>query len=174
MNEKKPWPRRMKRTKKAIIERKHVTTLTQNCYRKPYENDCIILRFIMENAVKKETKANVGHVETILQPGEAAFSLRQIAKATGLTYCQVRCSIIRMEARNEIDRKPIGKRYTILSVPKNNIYFSEGIKEIKEENKIQNWIVELAQKDNGKVFQKSVNDNELAPVTYGDLRKLLA
>ena len=41
------------------------------------------------------------------------------------------------------------------------------------EEVVSDWIVDMAQKDNGAVFWKRVGDSEQAPITYGDLRKLM-
>jgi len=59
----------------------------------------------------------------------------------------------------------------------------EAYKQLKENNslpnhaeiyeKIEDWIANLAMRDNGKLFIKDTNESELAPVTYGDLRKLI-
>jgi len=39
--------------------------------------------------------------------------------------------------------------------------------------KVSDWIADLGMKDNGKLFWKSTKDKDLAPVSYGDLRKLM-
>jgi len=39
--------------------------------------------------------------------------------------------------------------------------------------KVSDWIVDLAFRDNGKVYMKDTNENDLAPVTYEDLRILI-
>ena len=38
---------------------------------------------------------------------------------------------------------------------------------------VSDWIGDIALKDGGKVFMKSVSDLANAPVTYGDLRQLM-
>lgn len=38
---------------------------------------------------------------------------------------------------------------------------------------VEDWIADASQKDHGKVFAKDTDENEMAQVTYGELRKLM-
>jgi hypothetical protein len=43
----------------------------------------------------------------------------------------------------------------------------------KREEIISDWVSDIAMRDGGKVFEARVSDLANAPVTYGDLRKLM-
>ena len=53
------------------------------------------------------------------------------------------------------------------------IEVDKGTKKDPVTEKIEDWVADLALKDNGKVFMKDTNEKENAPVNYGDLRKLM-
>ncbi len=38
---------------------------------------------------------------------------------------------------------------------------------------VSDWVSDMAMKDNGAVFMKRTDPNAHAPITYGDLRRLM-